>query len=43
MTQPLLPHQIEAATTLANRERFGLFDEMGVGKTASAIGALDEI
>ncbi len=43
MTLPLLPYQTEAADLLTSKERFGLFDEMGVGKTATAIGALDKI
>lgn len=38
---PLLPFQQTGADWLAGRERTGLFDEMGVGKTAQAIGALD--
>lgn len=38
---PLLPHQNEGASFLSTRQRGGLFDEMGVGKTATAIGALD--
>ena len=42
-TLPLLPYQDEAATVMIGRERFGLFDEMGVGKTATAIGALDKL
>lgn len=43
MTLPLLPYQHEGAAFLAGRQRAGLFDEMGVGKTATAIGALDKI
>ena len=38
---PLLEFQKTGADWLAARERTGLFDEMGVGKTAQAIGALD--
>jgi SNF2 family DNA or RNA helicase len=40
---PLFPYQDDGATFLAGRERAGLFDEMGVGKTAQAIGALDKV
>jgi len=40
---PLLDYQHEGAAHLAERERTGLFDDMGVGKTAQAIGALDRI
>lgn len=39
----LLPYQVKGAAFLASRERAGLFDEMGVGKTAQAIRALDDI
>ena len=42
MTLPLLSYQDEAADLLITKDRFGLFDEMGVGKTATAIGALDK-
>lgn len=38
-----LPHQIEGRDFLASKERGGLFDEPGVGKTAQAIFALDAI
>lgn len=41
MALPLLPYQIEGADFLAGRARAGLHDEMGVGKTAQCIGALD--
>lgn len=37
----LMPYQVQGADFLANRDRAGLHDEMGVGKTAQAIGALD--
>jgi SWI/SNF-related matrix-associated actin-dependent regulator 1 of chromatin subfamily A len=40
---PFLPHQIEGATFLSARERAGLFDEMGTGKTATTIAALDAL
>lgn len=36
-----MPYQVQGADFLANRDRAGLHDEMGVGKTAQAIGALD--
>lgn len=39
---PLFPYQEEGAAYLSLQERAGLFDEMGVGKTAQAIRALDE-
>ena len=39
--KPLLPYQIEGANWLAKDERCGLHDDMGVGKTAQAIHALD--
>lgn len=41
MTLDCYPYQDEAARVLASRTRFGLFDEMGIGKTATAIRALD--
>lgn len=41
MTLPLLPYQEIGAAFLAGKERGALFDEMGVGKTAQAIAALD--
>jgi SWI/SNF-related matrix-associated actin-dependent regulator 1 of chromatin subfamily A len=37
----VFPYQAEAAAIMASRDRFGLFDEMGVGKTATTIRALD--
>lgn len=42
MTLDLLPYQEEGSDFLAPRARAGLFDEMGVGKTAQAIRALDK-
>jgi SWI/SNF-related matrix-associated actin-dependent regulator 1 of chromatin subfamily A len=42
VTVDLFPYQIEGAQFLASRERACLFDEMGVGKTAQAIRALDD-
>ncbi len=43
MPLALLPHQHVAADFLASRERAGLFDDMGSGKSASAIAALDKL
>jgi len=37
------PYQETGADYLAARHRAGLFDDMGVGKTAQAIGALDRV
>lgn len=41
MTTILFPYQEEGAEYLASRERAGLFDEPGLGKTGQAIAALD--
>ena len=43
MTLPLLPYQVEGAKFLACHRlpRVGLFDDMGVGKTAQAIAGAD--
>jgi len=43
MPLALLPYQEEGAAHLAASERCALYDEMGVGKTAQAIRALDLI
>lgn len=43
MTLDLFPYQNVAADIMASRERFGLHDEMGIGKTATTIGAIDRI
>lgn len=43
MTLDLLPYQVDGAAFLASRERACLFDDMGVGKTAQAIAALDRV
>lgn len=43
MTLTLMPYQVKGAEFLASKDRAGLHDEMGVGKTAQAIGALDRI
>lgn len=41
MPLPLFPYQESGADWIARRERAGLFDEMGIGKTAQIIRALD--
>ena len=43
MPLALLPYQEQGAEALARRKRFGLFDEMGVGKTAEVIRGLDRL
>ena len=43
MTLELLPYQVEGAAFLASKARGCLFDDMGVGKTAQAIAALDRV
>lgn len=43
MPLDLLPYQDDGADFLAGKSRAGLFDEMGVGKSAQAIRALDRI
>lgn len=43
MTLPLLRHQESGCDFLSRRSRAGLFDVMGLGKTATAIAALDAI
>ena len=43
MTFELFDFQKEAADIMASRERFGCHDEMGVGKTATTIGAVNRI
>lgn len=40
---PLFPYQEEGAAYLSLKERAGLFDEMGVGKSAQAVRALDDV
>lgn len=42
MTLPLFAYQDVAAERMASRERFGLHDEMGIGKTATTIGAVNK-
>ena len=41
MTLELFDYQAHAADIMARRDRFGLHDEMGIGKTATTIGAVD--
>ena len=40
---PLFQYQAQAADVMAGRDRFGLHDEMGIGKTATSIGAINRI
>lgn len=40
---PLFPFQDYAANIMAKRFRYGLHDEMGIGKTATTIGAINKI
>lgn len=42
-THELFAYQAQAADIMASRERYGLHDEMGIGKTATTIGAIDRI
>lgn len=39
----LFQYQAHAADIMAQRDRFGLHDEMGIGKTATSIGAVNRI
>ncbi len=41
MTLELFDYQAHAANIMCERDRFGLHDEMGIGKTATTIGAID--
>ena len=43
MTLPLFDYQAQAADLMVTRDRFGLHDEMGIGKTATTIGAMDRL
>lgn len=43
MAQAIFPYQEEGAAFLAGRQRAGLHDEMGVGKTAQIVRALNNI
>jgi SNF2 family DNA or RNA helicase len=40
---PLFGYQAQAADIMASRDRYGLHDEMGIGKTATTIGAINRI
>lgn len=40
---PLFGYQAHAADIMAGRDRYGLHDEMGIGKTATSIGAVNRI
>lgn len=42
-TLPLFNYQAHAADIMASRYRYGLHDEMGIGKTATTIGAINRI
>lgn len=42
MALPLFDYQDTAADRMATRERFGLHDDMGIGKTATTIGAINK-
>lgn len=39
----LFGYQAYAADIMASKDRYGLHDEMGIGKTATSIGAIDRI
>ncbi len=41
MNLPLFDYQSYAADIMADRDRYGLHDEMGIGKTATTIGAIN--
>lgn len=43
MSLTLFPYQVDGAKFLSGKSRGGLFDEMGVGKTAQGIGAIDAL
>lgn len=43
MTLPLFGYQDVAADRMITRDRFGLHDEMGIGKTATTIGAINKL
>ena len=43
MSLPLFHYQDEAADIMSNRDRFGLHDEMGIGKTATTVGAVNRL
>lgn len=43
MTLPLFDYQAVAADIMSSRDRYGLHDEMGIGKTATTIGAINRV
>ena len=43
MKLQLFDYQATAADLMVTRDRFGLHDEMGIGKTATTIGAMDRL
>lgn len=43
MTLPLFQYQADAAEIMTTRDRYGLHDEMGIGKTATTIGAFNRL
>lgn len=43
MTLDLFEYQAQAADVMSVKDRFGLHDEMGIGKTATTIGAINRI
>lgn len=43
VTLQLFDYQAQGADLMASRQRFGLHDEMGIGKTPTSIGAIDRI
>lgn len=43
MTIPLFEYQNVAADVMCMRDRFGLHDEMGIGKTATTIGTINRL
>lgn len=43
MTLPLFEYQAYAADIMERRDRYGLHDEMGIGKTATCIGTINRL
>ena len=43
MKLQLFDYQATAADLMVTRDRFGLHDEMGIGKTATTMGAMDRL
>lgn len=43
MSLPLFDYQAVAADIMADRDRYGLHDEMGIGKTATTVGAINRV